>query len=111
MRNGQPLPDDQSDGFKLCSPVEAPKDTWYDRRIFNPNASISRRPVGPDLYIQQQNIHLGNHISTTGSKGYGPTTGTDILVERLYRRTVNTHDKKTLKGLPQESYPIPKQAL
>ena len=73
MWNGQPLPDDQSDGFKLCSLMEAPKDTWYARRIFNPNASISRRPVGPDLYIQQQNIHLGNHTSTTGSKGYGPT--------------------------------------
>ena len=38
-------------------PMEAPKVAWYARRIFNPNASISCRPVESDLYIQQ-NIYL-----------------------------------------------------
>ncbi|MDC1890802.1 hypothetical protein POZ21_21350 [Bacteroides uniformis] len=48
--------------------MEAPKVAWYARRIFNPNASISCRPVESDLYIQQ-NIYLGNHSPEPSPSG------------------------------------------
>jgi hypothetical protein len=56
------------DSHFLMSNLTDSKVAWYARRIFNPNASISCRPVESDLYIQQ-NIYLGNHSPEPSPSG------------------------------------------
>ena len=99
MQNGQPLPDEQSDGFKSCS-------RWKLQRLpgmpaaslIQTQASVAGRSSLTCTYSRTSTSAtiLQNRVQAVPPGSQANCMRTDILVEKLYRRTVNTHNNDGL---------------
>ena len=102
MQNGQPLPDEQSDGFKSCS-------RWKLQRLpgmpaaslIQTQASVAGRSSLTCTYSRTSTSAtiLQNRVQAVPPGSQANCMRTDILVEKLYRRTVNTHNKEINNSL------------